>query len=211
MRSGRPRLDVEFLGEPKSPELIVYEPTPLSLEIADLLKRRGYERREQPFTLTSGAVSHDYIDGKLAIAEGAVLRRIGEAVVEVVGQPFELVGGLTMGADPLAHAVSIVSGAQWFSVRKAAKGHGTEAFLEGGRLTAGARVVLVDDVVTTGGSTLIALERIRAAQPDVDVIAAVALCDRGDTAGAALAAAGVAWLPLTTYREMGIDPVLPVS
>ena len=189
----------------------MYEANPLSLEIADILKRRGYERRDQPFTLTSGATSHDYIDGKLAIAEGSVLRRIGEAVVEVVGEPFDFVGGLTMGADPLAHAVAMVAGAQWFSVRKAAKGHGTGAFLEGGRLTAGARVVLVDDVVTTGGSTLIALERIRAAEPSINVIVAVALCDRGDTAGPALAAAGVRWSPLTTYREMGIDPILPVD
>jgi len=177
--------------------------------VAQLILATGYEHRDEPFTLVSGAQSHDYIDGKFCIAKGENLRTICQAAIDMVGEPFDAVGGLTMGADPLAHGISMLSGAQWFSVRKEPKGHGLKKWLEGGRLKTGDRVLLVDDVITTGGSTLTALDRINEQVPGVEIVAAVTLADRGDTASKAFADRGIRFVPLCTYRELGIDPVVP--
>jgi orotate phosphoribosyltransferase len=69
--------------------------------------------------------------------------------------------------------------------------------------------LLVDDVITTGGSTLTALDRINEQVPGVEIVAAVTLADRGDTASKAFADRGIRFVPLCTYRELGIDPVVP--
>src|ERR1700720_3745246 len=104
------------------------------MSLAQLVRTSGYEYRDPPFQLTSGGWSHDYIDGKHAIATGAGLRRASQAVIDAVGQPFDAVGGPTMGADALAHGVAMLAGSAWFSVRKEPKGHGRGAWVEGARL-----------------------------------------------------------------------------
>src|SRR5580700_10137279 len=106
-------------------------------ELAAMVLARGYERREEPFQLSSGGTSRDYVDGKFALATGDALRRVCAAVIARVGEPFEAVGGPTMGADALAHGVALLSGTAWFSVRKEAKGHGRGAWIEGARLAPG--------------------------------------------------------------------------
>ena len=174
-------------------------------QLAALVRARGYERREEPFRLTSGGWSHDYVDAKVAVADGEALRRVSQAVVDLVEERFDAVGGPTLGADALAAGVAMVSGARWFSIRKEAKGHGRRAWVEGARLAAGDRIVMVDDVVSTGGSLLRALDRVT--ELDVVVIAATALVDRGPEAGRRFAQRGIDWRPLLTWADLDIDPL----
>jgi orotate phosphoribosyltransferase len=173
--------------------------------LAHLVRTSGYEYRDPPFELTSGGLSHDYIDGKHAIASGAGLRQASQAVIDAVGSSFDAVGGPTMGADALAHGVALLSGSTWFSVRKEPKGHGREAWVEGARLASGDRVVVVEDVVSTGASLLRAVERIR--EFGVEVVAATALLDRSPAVAERVAAAGIRWLPLLTWADLEISPL----
>ena len=103
----------------------------------DLIRTRGYEHRAEPFKLASGQLSHDYIDGKFAVDTGERLAIVSRAVADLAaahGIEFDAVGGLTMGADPLAHGVAMVTGKAWFSVRKEQKQRGREQWIEGTRL-----------------------------------------------------------------------------
>lgn len=155
---------------------------PKRARLLELLRTRAFAERE--VTLSSGAKSNFYIDCKQVSldAEGACL--IGElfhAVIEEVAPRAVAVGGLTLGADPLATATSI---AGWhagrprsaFLVRKEPKGHGTSQWIESPRLPEGAEVVVLEDVVTTGAATLKAIERARAA--GLVVLHALAIVDR---------------------------------
>lgn len=177
----------------------------------ELIRTRGYERREEPFTLASGQLSHDYIDGKNAIDTGARLTTVSRAVVELAalhGIEFDAVGGLTMGADPLAHGIAMVADKAWFSVRKEQKTRGREQWVEGHRLQPGTRVLLVDDVISTGGSTELALERI--APLGVEIVGVIPMVDRGDVATGRFAERGVPFVALVTYRDLGIEPIKDV-
>src|SRR5713226_9500512 len=93
-------------------------------QLAALVRQYGYQHREEPFQLSSGGWSHDYVDGKHALAGGDALRLACQAILDAVEEPFDAVGAPTMGADALAHGVALLSGAAWFSVRKEAKDHG---------------------------------------------------------------------------------------
>ncbi len=150
--------------------------------LLELLRTRAFAERE--VTLSSGAKSNFYIDCKQVSldAEGACL--IGELfhlVIEEVAPRAVAVGGLTLGADPLATATSI---AGWhagrprsaFLVRKEPKGHGTNQWVESPALAAGAEIVVVEDVVTTGAATLKAIERARTA--GLVVVHALAIVER---------------------------------
>jgi orotate phosphoribosyltransferase len=150
--------------------------------LLELLRTRAFAERE--VTLSSGAKSSFYIDCKQVSldAEGACL--VGElfhAVIEEVAPQAVAVGGLTLGADPLATATSI---AGWhaghprsaFLVRKEPKGHGTNQWVESASLPPGAEVVVLEDVVTTGAATLKAIERARLA--GLVVVHALAIVDR---------------------------------
>ena len=151
--------------------------------LLDLLKTLAYEERE--VTLASGLKSNFYIDCKQAVlsAEGHFLvgRLFGQIIAEQAPE-VEAVGGLTMGADPLASAVSTVSylghkPLNAFYVRKEAKGHGTGQWIEGRKLLRpGMPVAILEDVVTTGGSALKAVARAREFGLKVSLI--VGLVDR---------------------------------
>jgi len=173
--------------------------------LVQLLRTAGYERREEPFQLSSGGWSHDYVDGKYAIATGSALRRTSEAVIELVPGGFDVVGGPTMGADALAVGVALLSGASWFSVRKEPKGHGRGSWIEGARLGPGVRAVMVEDVVSTGASLLRAVERVQ--ELGVAVLAATALLDRSPAVAERFESAGISWLPLLTWADLGIEPL----
>ncbi len=173
--------------------------------LGELIRRTGYERRAEPFQLTSGGWSQDYVDGKFAVASGAALRQASQAVIDVVAETFDAVGGPTMGADALAHGVAMLSGAHWFSVRKEPKGHGRRAWVEGARLTEGQRVVIVEDVVSTGASLLRAAEKV--IELGVEVVAATALLDRSPGVAARFETAGIRWMPLLTWVDLGIEPL----
>ena len=148
-----------------------------------LLRDLSFQERE--VVLSSGLRSNFYIDCKQVSlhAEGHFLiGQLFRAVIAAVAPQVRAVGGLTLGADPLASATSVMSflAAQplhAFIVRKEAKGHGTGQWLEGtGNLTRGMPVAILEDVVTTGASTLKAIERAR--QAELDVVCVVALVDR---------------------------------
>ncbi|MDB4952966.1 MAG: orotate phosphoribosyltransferase [Myxococcales bacterium] len=166
--------------------------------LLELLRTRAFQERE--VTLSSGLKSNFYIDCKQVSldAEGATL--IGELfhmVIEEIAPQAVAVGGLTLGADPLATATSVVS---WqagrpraaFIVRKEPKGHGTGQWIESAGLAPGAAVVILEDVVTTGASTLRAIERSRAA--GLTVLHALGLVDRLEGGREAV----IAETPMTT-------------
>jgi orotate phosphoribosyltransferase len=177
----------------------------LRTEVADLVRTFGYEHRAEAFALTSGGTSHDYVDGKHAVATGAALKTAAQAMIDVVGEPFDVVGGPTMGADALSHGVSILTGAGWFTIRKEPKGHGRGSWLEGTRLAGGERVLMVEDVVSTGSSLLRAVERVE--ELGATVIAATALLDRSPRVALRVEAHGIRWVPVLRWSDIGIAPL----
>jgi len=156
-------------------------PTAARARLLELLRELSYAERE--VTLASGKKSSFYIDCKQTAltSEGHYL--IGLLVHDLVTRECpeaRAVGGLTMGADPIASAVATYSFSvgrplDAFYVRKEPKGHGTKAWIEGG-VAAGTPVVIVEDVCTTGGSSLKAVERARI--HELDVRRVVSLVDR---------------------------------
>lgn len=171
------------------------------------MKSRGLTHRDEPFQLASGEMSHDYIDGKLSVSRGSDLDLVSRAILELAherGVEFDTVGGLTMGADALAHGIALVGGKEWFTVRKVRKDHGTGSLVEGAGVK-GSRVLLVEDIVTTGGSIAKALDEI--VKDGGSVVLAVAMVDRSGRTTALLEARGVPFEPLLTWEDLGIDPV----
>ena len=168
-------------------------------KLLELLRRWAFQ--ERPVTLASGRTSNFYIDCKQVSLdpEGHVL--IGQCLFdriiryEATGRPLIGAGGLTLGADPLASAVSTMSALLGrplaaYIVRKEPKGHGTDAWLEGvSRLPPGGELVVLEDVVTTGGSALKAVQRVRNAGFQVRWV--LGLIDRLEGGREALEAEGL--------------------
>jgi orotate phosphoribosyltransferase len=156
-------------------------------------------------TLTSGQTAQYYVDAKRAILLPAGFRALGELVrAEVERTGATAVGGMTMGADPVACA-ALAAGAdvKGFFVRKDRKQHGLQRWVEGPLLEPGERCLIVEDVVTTGGSTVQAIERVR--EEGLEVVGVTSVLDRlAGGAEAIEAAAGAPYRPLTT-----IDDVYP--
>jgi len=136
------------------------------------------------FKLSSGGTSDYYIDCRVTTLDAIGSRLTGEVFLEEIrqrGWKPQAIGGLTMGADPIVVAVSVVSGElNGFLVRKAEKQHGTGQRIEGFR-EKGARVVIVDDVCTTGASTVQAIEAAR--EFGFDVVGAMCLVEREEANG----------------------------
>jgi orotate phosphoribosyltransferase len=164
-------------------------------QLKQLLLSKSY--RQGTFTLSSGRQSDFYIDGKQTTlsAEGAYL--CGRLLFELIRrhpEPIGAVGGMTLGADPLVTAVSLVSYLEKnpipaFIVRKEPKKHGTEDYIEGRHnIPSGATVALVEDVVTTGGTLLKVIDRVEAQGFKIGPVAAIV--DRQEGGAEALAARG---------------------
>jgi orotate phosphoribosyltransferase len=156
-------------------------------------------------TLTSGVVAHYYVDAKRAILLPAGFRALGELVAQQAARAgATAVGGMTMGADPVACA-ALAAGAdvKAFFVRKERKEHGLQRWVEGPLLEPGESCLIVEDVVTTGGSTVKAIERVR--EEGFRIAGVVSVLDRLAGGAAAIEAAAEApYVPLTT-----IDDVYP--
>ena len=174
--------------------------------LLELLRTLSFERRK--VVLASGRESDFYIDCKRTAltAEGHVL--VGRLLFDRVRKVRPLVrgvGGLTLGADPIASAIALTSFLQGepvdsFIVRKEPKGHGTGQWIEGRKtIPDGSRVVVIEDVVTTGGSALKAIERCRAEK--LEPVACVALVDRLEGGREAIEAQGVPLDPLFTRKD----------
>src|SRR5919112_3428416 len=156
-------------------------------------------------TLTSGRLAQYYVDAKRAILLPDGFRALGELVAaEADRVNATAVGGMTMGADPVACA-ALAAGApvKAFFVRKDRKQHGLQRWVEGPPLRPGERCLIVEDVVTTGGSTVNAIERVR--EEGLEVVGVVSVLDRLAGGGEAIErAAGAPYRPLAT-----IDDVYP--
>jgi orotate phosphoribosyltransferase len=157
-------------------------------------------------TLTSGRTAEYYVDAKRAILLPAGFRALGQLVRDEASRVgATAVGGLTMGADPVACA-ALAAGAdvKAFFVRKERKEHGLQRWVEGPLLSPGERCLIVEDVVTTGGSTVQAIERVR--EEGFEVAGVTSVLDRLAGGGEAITAAsnGAPYRPLTT-----IDDVYP--
>ena len=174
--------------------------------LLQLLRQLSFERRK--VTLASGKESDFYIDCKRTAltAEGHVqVGRCLLAEVVAVTPLVRAVGGLTLGADPIASAIALTSflaghPVDAFIVRKEPKGHGTGQWIEGRKtIPDGSRVIVLEDVVTTGGSALKAIERCRAER--LEVVACLALVDRLEGGREAIEASGVPLRPLFTRKD----------
>lgn len=169
-----------------------------------LLTQLAY--REGSFTLSSGRQSDYYIDCKPVTLhpQGAYL--VGSLLHGLLPPETEAVAGMTLGADPIVTAVSLASlrgepaNLPALIVRKQAKSHGTQAWLEGPQLPPGTRVWILEDVVTTGASALQAVERVRQAGYQVGGI--LTLVDRLEGAAACYQAAGIPFRRLLTIDDI---------
>ena len=144
-----------------------------------LLAERAY--RHGNFTLASGRTSHHYVNCKPVSLSGQGLALLSAQMLELVEAEAVAVAGLTLGADPLVSGVAVAAALSGRAldaliVRKEAKGHGTGAWLEGPLPEAGSRITVLEDVVTTGGSSLKAVKQLREAGYVVDRV--VTIVDR---------------------------------
>ncbi len=157
-------------------------------------------------TLSSGIEADYYVDAKRAILRPAGFPALGELVrAEAERVRATAVGGLTMGADPVACA-ALAAGAdvRAFFVRKDRKAHGLQRWIEGPPLEPGERCLVVEDVVTTGGSTVKAIERVR--EEGLEVAGVVSVLDRLAGGSEAIeAAAGAPYTALTTIDDLYPD------
>lgn len=155
-------------------------------ELLDLLAKHAYQYRpEDPFTLASGARSDEYLDCKLALSQPAAMVALGKAFLSQLQRRIVAIGGLTMGSDPIAMSTCMASDCtdqlvRWFTVRKEPKVHGQMKLIEGD-VASGEDVAVVDDVVTSGNSTIKAIEACRDA--GLNVVQVVVLVDRQQSNG----------------------------
>jgi orotate phosphoribosyltransferase len=164
------------------------------------------------FKLASGKKSNYFIDGKQATldAEGAYcLARL--ILAEIADDKIDAVGGMTLGADPIVGATIGVAAAmglplRGFIVRKERKERGMEDQVAG-PLRDGDRVVMLEDVVTTGGMTLKAIEAVER-ERNVDIVKVIAMVDRLQGAQAAVESEGFALKSIFTIEELGIKPAI---
>src|SRR2546430_6616097 len=153
-----------------------------SQELLRLLAAKSF--RLGDFKLSSGASSDYYVDCRTTTLDAKGARLTGQVILDEIrarGWKPQAIGGLTMGADPIVVAVAVISGdVHGFLVRKAEKQHGTAQRIEGFRQK-GALVVIVDDVCTTGASTIQAIEAAR--EFGFDVVGAMCLVEREEAGG----------------------------
>ena len=145
-------------------------------ELLELLKKDAYKKGD--YTLSSGRKSEHYVNCKPVTLSSRGLTLSSIILLEAVEKDAVAVAGLTLGADPLVSGVAVVCGLDNIKVnalivRKEAKGHGTQAYIEGKLPEKGAKITVLEDVITTGGSAIQAVNRLRDAGYVVNRIAAI--------------------------------------
>mgnify|MGYP001191084418 FL=1 len=143
-------------------------------ELLCLLKTYCYRKGE--FTLSSGKTSEHYVNCKPVSLSGVGLNIISQLFTQELSPSTLAVGGLTLGADPLVAGVAMTAGVDGLIVRKEPKGHGTQAWIEGPALPLNTEVTVLEDVITTGGSAIKAVEKLRDAGYTVSEI--ITIVDR---------------------------------
>ena len=169
------------------------------------------------FTLASGKKATYYLDGKQVTLDSVGAKLIGQGMLDVLrnekafltaeGKLPDAVGGMSIGADPITAATIVMAAIhdvpmRGFMVRKQSKGHGTNQFIEG-PVKVGDRVVILEDVVTTGGSSLEAIQRVEDA--GITVVGVIAIIDRMEGGAEAFAEKGYIFRSLLTIKDFGIE------
>ena len=160
------------------------------------------------FTLTSGKTASFYLDCRKVTLDSVGANLVGEAVLDHLGENLpDAIGGMAIGADPITAAVITLAGQRGkqlsgFIVRKQAKGHGSGRDVEG-PVHPGQTAIIVEDTVTTGGSSLLAIERAEAF--GLKVLGVVAIVDRLEGGGEAFAKRGYQFNSLLTIRDLGVE------
>lgn len=186
--------------------------TAIVSRLVELLKRDAL--RTGLFTLASGRKSHYYVDGRTVTLSAEGAEAVASGVLDILARHPEItaVGGLTMGADPIVGATLALAASRGrpdlrgFLVRKETKAHGTGRLVEG-PLEAGQVVAILDDVATTGGSSLQAVAAVKAFGARVGCV--IVMLDRLEGAAEAFASHALPFFPLTTIRDLGVEPLGP--
>ena len=172
-------------------------------ELLELLKKDAYKKGE--FTLSSGKTSEHYVNCKPVTLSGRGLTLASLLMLMYVET--DVVAGLTLGADPLVSGVSLVSAldrrlVNGLIVRKEAKGHGTQAWIEGPLPKEGTKITVLEDVITTGGSAIKAVKRLRDAGYEVNKVVSIVDRQEDGEADTAMKLAGLELVSLFTLKEL---------
>ena len=176
-------------------------------ELISLFKERALKFGD--FTLASGKKSTYYMDGKQITLHAKGLRLVSEGLLDLLSDvESDAIGGMSIGADPIIGGVLTVAAERdqpliGVMVRKEAKGHGTQKYIEG-PLEPGMKVVVIDDVVTTGGSSILACERIQ--KFGCEVVCVVGIVDRMQGGAANFAERNLPFRSLLSILDFGIEP-----
>jgi orotate phosphoribosyltransferase len=165
-------------------------------ELIEILKKYAYRRGN--FLLSSGVESEHYVNCKPVILTGKGLKLVSEMMLEYVDTP--CVAGLTLGADPLVSGVSLVSQRAGLIIRKEPKGHGTASQVEGPLPPMGTFITVLEDVTTTGGSAIKAVEVLR--DLDYNVNRVVTIVDRQEGADEIMKSKGLELCSLVKLEEL---------
>jgi orotate phosphoribosyltransferase len=163
------------------------------------------------FTLASGKKASYYLDCRQITLDAQGARLVGEGMLDLLSDNLpDLVGGMAIGADPITAAILTLAGIRGLPlrgvmVRKEAKGHGTGRFVEG-PFREGESIAIVEDVVTTGGSSLLAIEHCEAVGLKIQRV--LAIIDRLEGGREAFAERGYDLTTLFTVRDFGIEPIM---
>ncbi|OGP13634.1 MAG: orotate phosphoribosyltransferase [Deltaproteobacteria bacterium GWA2_54_12] len=175
-------------------------------DLLHTLYSNSFKYSEEGFTLSSGKKSNVYIDVKKTALSAVAMEPIGYAYFQKLKlAPIDAIGGMTLGADPIAYAAAFMCTLRGkyldvFIVRKEAKGHGTQAAIEG-KVQSGANVVIVEDVITTGASTIKAVNR--AKEAGFNVLRVIPLVDREEGGAEAIEKeTGVKVDPIFTMTDL---------
>jgi orotate phosphoribosyltransferase len=182
---------------------------PLSAEdrsrLLAIVREQGLTARPEPVQLASGFHSRWFVDVKEALSPGAHLELACRAMLDAassLGTSYDAVGGPTMGADQFSYGIALLTGSSWYVIRKEPKGRGTRKLVEGTPLGPSTRCLLLEDVVTTGGSSLKGLDALE--ELGAPVAGAVALVDRGAGAAERYAERGVPFTAVFTWEDLDI-------
>ncbi|WP_296456429.1 orotate phosphoribosyltransferase [Rubinisphaera sp.] len=175
--------------------------------LAELLRERALKFGD--FTLVSGRKAKYYLDGKQVTLHAEGLRLVSQGLWDLLDEfEFDAIGGMSIGADPIVGGMLTVAAEQkrdvvGFMIRKESKGHGTQKFVEG-PVEPGMKVAIVEDVVTTGGSALLAVDRVQ--DFGCEVVAVAGIIDRLEGGAANFAARNIPHRTLLTIRDFGLEP-----
>ncbi|MGQ4647153.1 orotate phosphoribosyltransferase [Lyngbya aestuarii] len=177
--------------------------TSLRQLLLDLFCQLAYQEGE--FVLSSGQRSSYYINGKPVTLDPQGALAVGRLLLSMLTADTQAVAGLTLGADPIVTAVSVVSAIEnrpipALIIRKEPKGHGTKAYIEGPNLPVGAKMVVLEDVVTTGQSAMKAVERLKHAGYEVEQV--IALVDRQQGGAELYESMGLKFQAVFTIEEI---------